>query len=155
MAEETVNGGKSSPATDLVDQATRARRRERLQTLLAKGGRSVAVAPQPAAARPAMGGKLNDLLRNKGLQRAYRLLVDTPADDEGMVADTPFSVAGLKKLVGSIKARSGQDGQAGSRAAQALLTFMAPASPEEAQVEGLSVAKLQRLAKLAKSGAQR
>lgn len=155
MAEETVNAGKAKPATDLVDPATRARRKERLQTLLAKGGRSVPVAAKPAAAGPAMGGKLTELMQNKGLQRAYRLLVDTPADEEGMVADTPFSVAGLKKLVGSIKARSGQDGQAGSRAVQALLTFMAPASPEEAQVEGLSVAKLQRLAKLARPVAER
>ena len=106
MAEETVNGGRSSPATDLVDPATRARRRERLQTLLAKGGRSMPVPTKSAAAGPTMGGKLTELMKNKGLQRAYRLLVDTPADDDGMVSDTPFSVAGVKKLVGSIKARS-------------------------------------------------
>lgn len=155
MAEETVNGGKASPVTDLVDPATRARRRDRLQTLLAKGGFNPPAAARPAAPAQALGGKVPALLRNKGVQSAYRMLVDTPPDADGMVADTPFSVAGLKKLVESIKARSGQDGQAGSKAAQALLTFMAPAGPDEDQVEGLSVAKLQRLAKLARPGAQR
>ncbi len=135
---------------DLNDPRLRARRRERIQTLLGKSGRHSATQRPERGAQT--GGGLEDLLRSKSLQRAYGVLTETPVDGQGTVPETPFTVAGLKKLLGTLQARADQDGQPGAKVAQGLLRLLAPSEDGEAQLEGISVAKLQRLAKFAKRG---
>jgi hypothetical protein len=133
----------------VADPALQARRRARIKALMGKapvapvqGKRG----PGGAAAKPRV---LEDIVRKQAMHRAYRVLVDTPVDADGLVPGTAFSVAGLRKLVSMLRTRAANQELAGSKVAQGLLNFMAPSGPDDSQVEWMSVAKLQRLAGLA------
>ena len=129
-----------------------AKGRDRLTNILNKtggAGEKAAAAGGAKAPRPSLNEQIEELLKNRNLQRAYRVLSKTPIDGDGKVADTPFTVAGVKRLVEMLKGRADQDGATGAKAASSFLKLMAAGKDAKDSVEGLSVAKLQRLAKLA------
>jgi hypothetical protein len=132
---------------DLNDPDLRARRRARIQTLLAK---SPGAGAKKRPERRKAGAGLGDVLQNKALQRAFRVMTDTPDEGDGMVPDTPFTVAGVRKLVSTLQTRAEQEDQAGGKVASGLLKFLAPSDDSDPQAEGVSISKLQRLSKLAK-----
>ncbi len=73
------------------------------------------------------------------------LLVKTPADDNGMVPGTPFTQAGVARMMTMLGKRSGEGGS--GKLAAGMEKFLSPDSPDEETISGASVKKLQALAK--------
>jgi hypothetical protein len=81
------------------------------------------------------------------------ILTDTPADGSGVVPGTPFTQAGVAALLDTLGKRARNEGAPGAKIASRLLTFLqADQAEAEGNVHGVSVQKLQRLAKFAGSG---
>lgn len=150
MADTTKVAGGAG----LVDDARKEKRRNRLQSLM--GRRSdEAAAISVTAAPAAMGaGPMGEVegadaqARRKAIARIYRVLTDTPADDGGMVEDTPFSKAGVARLMETLRGRAANEGQPGARVAAGLIKFLTP-KDGEAEVHGVSLERLKRVAKTA------
>jgi hypothetical protein len=118
-------------------------------------------APQPAVAAPApapdksnilaglMSGKLQagKAARAQMMARAMQILTKTPLDADGMIAGTPFSSAGLTLLLQTVRSRAAAANGVGSKAVQMALTFLKAAPGEAVTPQGLSLAKLQMIAK--------
>ncbi len=85
--------------------------------------------------------------RRKAIGRIVRLLSDTPADATGMVPDTPFSKAGVAKLMDMVKTRTSDQSANGAKVAGGLMKFLGAKDGEDS-VHGVSVEKLQRAAKM-------
>lgn len=148
------------PARD--DEALRAKRQERLQRLrmvrtgASHGAAARAVAAGSGPAGPRTGGVSGGAMsaqRRKALGRMARILTDTPADAAGTVPGTPFTRAGVAVLMDTLGKRARNEGAPGAKMAARVLTFLRaePGEPE-GEVHGVSVQKLQRLAKFTGSG---
>jgi hypothetical protein len=158
-ATMTDSGG---PAAD--DEVRRAKRQERLQQLRTVRGpsrgaaaRAVAGGGGLAAAQGGAGAGLGagpgSEQRRKALGRMARILTDTPADGTGVVPGTPFTQAGVAALLDTLGKRARNQGAPGAKMASRLLTFLrADQGEAEGDVHGVSVQKLQRLAKFAGGG---
>ncbi len=101
------------------------------------------------------GGKLAALVggdnsdgKREAIVRVMRVLTDTPADASGMVPDTPFTRAGVKRLMDMLRDRAANAGAAGARVAGGLLKFLSSREGEEA-IHGASLEKLQRAGQMA------
>jgi len=81
------------------------------------------------------------------LRKVHKILTQTPEDAGGRVPDTPFSEAGVARLMDILRARSGDAKKPGARAAQMLLNFVTAAEGEESTRSGASVTKLQSVAR--------
>jgi hypothetical protein len=145
------------PAGD--GEARRARRQERLQQLRMVGpgrgaaARAVAGGGGMAGAGAGVGAGAVSDQRRKALGRMARILTDTPADGTGAVPGTPFTQAGVAVLLDTLGKRARNEGAPGARMAARILTFLQAGQGEaEGDVHGVSVQKLQRLAKLTGSG---
>lgn len=88
--------------------------------------------------------------RRQSLMRAMRILTDTPDDGTGFVEGTPFSVAGVKKLVNTLESRSKGKGASGAGVAGKAMAFLTKADNSQAgeTVHGVQVKRLLQLAKL-------
>lgn len=75
------------------------------------------------------------------------VLVNTPADDKGMVPDTPFSQAGVVRMVELLKQRAGKSDAKGSNVASQMVKRLEANDDKDPAVAGISVAKLQILSK--------
>lgn len=141
-------------------EARRAKRQERLQQL-----RAVQTGPDRGAAARAVAGGAGlagagasgangmSAQRRKALGRMARILTDTPADGTGAVPGTPFTRAGVAALVDTLGKRARNEGAPGAKMAARILTFLqARQGDAEGDVHGVSVQKLQRLAKFTASG---
>lgn len=126
----------------------KAKRRARLQSLGSRRANNAARAATPR--KPDMAGDANVLSQGKAFARIYRVLTNTPADDKGMVEGTPFTHAGVVRLMDSLKSRAENEGQAGAKVAASILRFVS-AKDGEADVHGASLERLQRIAKVAKN----
>lgn len=73
------------------------------------------------------------------------LLVKTPADENGLVDGTPFTQAGVTRMMTMLGKRSGD--AAGGKLAASMVKFLSPETDQDATVAGASVKKLQVLAK--------
>lgn len=118
-------------------------------------------APEGVVGKPLKRGrKLRERLasapsdkRDQRMQFAVKVrgvLVKTPADARGMVEGTPFTQAGVARLMALLDQRAGA-GSAGaegkqSKIAARMLKFLAPDTVEEPAVLGVSVEKLRKLA---------
>ena len=123
------------------------KRRERIQSLM--GPRAAPVAKAAQRGGKGFEASMENPARQRILKRVYALLTNTPADAAGTVSGTPFSMAGVLKLMDMLKGRATDEGKTGAKAAAGLLKFMEAPAGDENQVHGVSVEKLQRLAKLA------
>ncbi len=86
--------------------------------------------------------------RNRRLKLAAKLhavLVNTPADKDGMVPDTPFTQAGVARMMERLGQRAGDTTSAGGKVAGRMVKFLSAEDGEDA-VAGASVKKLQLLA---------
>lgn len=117
-----------------------------------KAGRG---AGKAAGGRRGGGGKLAALAggdngdgKRKAIARVMRVLTDTPADAGGMVPDTPFTQAGVKRLMDMLRERAADAGAAGARVAGGLLKFLSSKEGEEA-IHGASLEKLKRAGQMA------
>lgn len=137
------------------------KRRDRLQKLRGqraeapqRGG--VALARRPAVTAPAAEADGAGVNANKrrAMTRAYKVLTETPADEAGLVDGTPFTAAGVARLMESLRSRVG-NGAGGARAANRILQFLAPSSEGGERVHDVSVEKLQRFARIARGFADR
>ncbi len=119
-----------------------ARRRARISQLIGHkaGGAGLAAA-----------SGLEDLLRRKLVAWADATLAGTAAESAEPIQGTPYNRAGLERLLTALKTRAQSADTAAGKAARAFLRFIS-AAPDEAQVDGISVAKLQRLASAARRG---
>lgn len=104
-----------------------------------------------------MGARIQALLkgsegaeRRQSLMRVVRILTDTPDDGTGIVTGTPFSVAGVKKLVNTLEARSKDKTASGAGMATQVMVLLAKADAEGGgeTVHGVQVKRLVQLAKL-------
>ena len=143
------------------------KRRERLEALKSKRA-GAPPAPAPAAepaddAQPDIGmggamgpggvfggmggpgGKRNR--QRKLLMKVYKVLTQTPADDEGLVPDTPFTATGVARLMEMLRTRAEDPSATGAKIAGGLLNFISPGKDETATSSGASVEKLQMLAR--------
>lgn len=93
-------------------------------------------------------GRDPNFLRKQVLKRAYGVLTRTPDDGTGLVPGTPFVKAGAAQLMANLKKRAADVGAPGASAASRAIGFLSPAEGEES-VSGLSVPKLQLLARIA------
>ena len=147
------------PVTENKDEAKlgaadrQQKRRERIQSLMGPRAAPVDKAAQLAKAAQRGGKEIESSRENPArqriLKRVYTLLTSTPADATGTVAGTPFSMAGVLKLMHALKGRATDESKGGAKAAAGLLKFLEAPAGDENQVHGVSVEKLQRLAKLA------
>ena len=124
----------------------RNRRRNRLQALRQAPAPATKAGP---AAGAAAGGGANVALQRKVIGRAYRVLTGTPADESGMVEGTPFTQAGVARLMEALKTRASAEGTAGARAAGRMVQFLSGEDEEGERVHGASVERLQRIQRLA------
>ena len=123
------------------------KRRERIQSLM--GPRAAPVAKAAQRGDKGFESNMEKPARQRILKRVYALLTSTPADATGTVSGTPFSMAGVLKLMDTLKGRATDESKGGAKAAAGLLKFLEAPAGDENQVHGVSVEKLQRLAKLA------
>jgi len=96
----------------------------------------------------ALAGGDNSDGKRKAIARVMRVLTDTPADAAGMVPDTPFTKAGVKRLMDMLRERSADAGATGARVAGGLLKFLSSKEGEES-IHGASLMKLQRAGQMA------
>ena len=75
------------------------------------------------------------------------VLVNTPADGQGMVPDTPFSQAGVVRMVDLLNQRSGKSDAKGSNVASQMIKLLEAKDDKDPAVAGISVARLQILSK--------
>ena len=87
--------------------------------------------------------------RRKLVAKMYRLLTKAPAEDGAKIADTPFSAAGVERLMTLLKKRADEPGEAGAKASAGMIKFLAGDDDGE-KVAGASVEKLRWIAKMGK-----
>lgn len=92
-----------------------------------------------------IGGDAKRDRQKKLLMKVYRVMTQTPDDGRGLVNGTPFTEAGVERLMSMLDSRKGES-EIGAKVAAAALNFISPSDGEEATVSGASVAKLQNLA---------
>lgn len=134
-----------------ADAERKAKRQNRLRALAGKRANSaqgIAVPNTDDAVPQAKANEGDVVARRKAITRIYRVLSETPADNTGMVEGTPFTQAGVARLLDTLKSRSASEGQAGAKVAAGILKFLAP-KDGESQVHGASLERLQRVAKTA------
>ena len=86
-------------------------------------------------------------MQKKIMGMAFRMLTQTPADDRGKVAGTPFTVAGVEKLMTLLSERSATEDAPGAKAAGAVLAFFGAGEGDADAVGGASGDKLVLLAR--------
>lgn len=111
------------------------------------GGRKAAKGSSKGAAARLGGDDADSEAKRKAIARVVKLLRDTPADATGMVPDTPFSKAGVARLIEMLRERAANPNAAGGKVAGGLMKFLSP-KDGEAEVHGASVEKLQRAARM-------
>ncbi|MCA0045085.1 hypothetical protein [Celeribacter litoreus] len=127
-------------------------RRDRLEAL--KSRRASGAPSAAAPARPASGG-ISSMVgqgesakrQRKLLVKIYKVMTQTPADGRGGVPDTPFTEAGVERLMKMLSTRASDGSQAGAKVAGGVLNFLTPADGEAATASGASIAKLQTIAR--------
>ena len=79
----------------------------------------------------------------------YKVLSQTPADENGFVPGTPFTCAGVARLMTMLVERTGNEAAPGAKAATSALAFLSATETdaETGAVAGASVDKLQVLAR--------
>ncbi len=88
--------------------------------------------------------------RDRRVQLAVKMrtmLTQTPAGDEGLVDDTPFTKTGVARLMEMLNKRAAATEGAGNKVAANMVEFLSPDEDGEDTVSGASVKKLQMLAK--------
>jgi hypothetical protein len=98
--------------------------------------------PRPAGAAGFSIGPMQKQI----MGMAFRMLTQTPADDRGQVAGTPFTVAGVEKLMTLLSERAAAQDAPGAKAAAAALAFIG-AGEGDTNVAGASGDKLVLLAR--------
>lgn len=152
---ESVEAGSDGDDADRKEK-----RRRRLAALRGKRNddSANAVVAAPVSPKAAKGGNkgvsarlggddADNEARRKAIARVVRLLSDTPADASGMVPDTPFSKAGVARLMEMLRERAANPTAPGGKVAGGLMKFMS-SKEGEAEVHGASLEKLQRAAKM-------
>jgi hypothetical protein len=99
--------------------------------------------PRPAGATGFSVGPM----QKKIMGMAFRMLTQTPADDRGKVAGTPFTVAGVEKLMTLLSERSAAEDAPGAKAAGAALAFIGAGEGDADAIAGASADKLVLLAR--------
>lgn len=155
-------------ATDPTDNDSNElrKRRERLEALKSRrGGGDAPAQDQPENAAPASTGAgigagggfpgLQDgpkrARQRKMLMKVYKVLTQTPEDENGRVQDTPFTESGVARLMELLQQRSSDPSQPGAKVAEGVLNFIRPDEGEETTASGASVAKLQAIARRVES----
>lgn len=146
-----------NPATPEQDTNDLRKRRERLAALKSKrSDLPEAPAPEaPGAAAKGPGAALFGGMQDgpkrgrqkKMLLKIFKVLTQTPQDENGYVAGTPFTETGVARLMNMLKARSADPSKPGAKVAESLLRFISPSEGEEASASGASVEKLQALSR--------
>lgn len=146
-----------SPAGAQADTERQSKRRNRLKSLMGLRSNDPARLAVPSSGTgPSEERGADAQMRIKVVGRIYKMLTATPADGGAMVDGTPFSQSGVARLMETLRARAADDSKAGARVAAGALKFLSPKDGEP-QVQGASLERLQRVAKIAESriGAQR
>ncbi|MHC0053388.1 hypothetical protein [Actibacterium sp. D379-3] len=99
------------------------------------------------ATRLGEAGSSKRQTRKQMVMKIYGLLTKTPADDSGMVADTPFSQTGVARLMETLQKRAESPEAPGAKVAAGMLKFLSPEDGSAETVSGASVEKLQWVAK--------
>lgn len=143
--------GTTQTKDSTADADRKAKRRARLRALTGKrtgAAADVAVPDTTGVVSGNAAGSVDVAARRKAIARIYRVLSDTPADENGTVEGTPFTQAGVARLLETLKSRSASGGQAGAKVAAGILKFLSP-KDGEAHVHGASLERLQQVAKTA------
>lgn len=90
--------------------------------------------------------------KRKALLKLVQMMRDTPDDGSGLVEGTPFTAAGVKKMVDTLQSRAKEGAQGGKAATVVLrmLTTGGKGGDGGETVHGVQVSRLARLAQLAK-----
>lgn len=137
------------------------KRRERLAALKSKretassapmpdDGAGMPGADGPGGFGAAMGGGEAGPKRarqRKMLMKVYKVLTQTPEDENGKVPETPFTQSGVARLMQILRDRAADPSQPGAKVAENLLNFINPSEGESATSSGASVEKLQMLSR--------
>lgn len=94
----------------------------------------------------AMGGG-----RRKILRKVYNVLTQTPEDEHGLVDETPFTEAGVSRLVEQLNNRSKDEGAPGAQVATKILKYLQPIDDDDTTASGVSRQKLQTIARQVES----
>ncbi len=88
--------------------------------------------------------------KRKAMMRVVRVLTDTPDDGSGIVAGTPFSYAGVKKLVDMLETRSKEKAGKGAAVATQVLLALSKGDGDgsDRAIHGIQLRRLEQLAKL-------
>lgn len=116
------------------------------------GGAGGAKAGGRAGRLKAMFSSPENAQKRKALMKLVQILRDTPDDGTGVVEGTPFTTAGVKKVVDTLQGRTKDAGAQGSKAATVVLRMLTTAGKDGdgETVHGVQVSRLMRLAQLAK-----
>lgn len=100
------------------------------------------------AARLGEAGSEKRQARKKMVRKIHDLLSKTPADDSGLVEGTPFSQAGVTRLMDTLNKRAEKTDTAGGKIAASMVKFLAKEGESGKTINGASVEKLQWVAKM-------
>ncbi len=75
------------------------------------------------------------------------VLVNTPADSEGMVPNTPFSQAGVVRMMDLLKQRAEKTDANGSKVAAQMIKYLEPKDEKDPAISGVSIERLQTLSR--------
>ena len=98
-------------------------------------------------------GRLSDAGQGKKdrlMQLTLKLravLVNTPADSEGMVPDTPFSQAGVVRMMALLRQRADKSDASGSKVAARMIKYLEPKDENDPVIAGVSIERLQTLSR--------
>jgi len=137
------------------------KRRERLAALRTKRANSEAAddgfdaapagaasgAHEPMRLKGLLQGGANRNRQRKLLMNVMNVLTQTPEDGKGYVPETPFTQTGVQRLLTMLRERSSDETKPGAKVAKGVLKFLEPSEGEAVAASGVSIPKLQALAR--------
>jgi hypothetical protein len=153
--EEDGPGGQGPTARNrmkgLRERRSAAQAAPQIKPLAAPSRDEVAGGKKRGAAALLSGS--SDASKRKALSRVYKILSETPADATGMVEGTPFSKAGVRTLVETLRKRQADPAASGAKMAARIFQFMTAKgkASEEAvpNIHGIPIYRLEQLARTA------
>ncbi len=110
-------------------------------------GADAPIANGPMRLKGLLQGGANRTRQRKLLMNVMNVLTQTPEDGKGYVPETPFTQTGVQRLLTMLRERSADEAQPGAKVARGVLKFLEPSEGEAVSASGVSIPKLQALAR--------
>lgn len=118
-----------------------------LAVAAAKPKAFAAVPQQVVSLMQGNSAKAQDMRRlvKENAAKLMQILTKTPADGQGLLPGTPFTMTGIQRLSQLLHQRAGQQGAPGRKIAATALQLLREPDPSKPSIQGLSASRIQAL----------